>query len=125
MHRSTRWNPQIFAAAGYGVIAINFHGSTGYGQNFTDSIANNWGSYPLHDLLTGLDYVLEKHTYLDSDRVIGLGGSYGGFMVNWINGHTNRFKALVNHDGAFSVTSVYYTTGDKKNLLISSTTNTL
>lgn len=100
------------AGAGYGVIAINFHGSTGYGQNFTDSVQNNWGSHPFDDLMKGLDYILEKYDYLDADRVVAVGGSYGGFMVNWINGHTNRFKALVNHDGAFSQTSIYYTTGN-------------
>ncbi|KAI8062998.1 Alpha/Beta hydrolase protein [Thamnidium elegans] len=109
---STRWNPQIFAGAGYGVVAINFHGSTGYGQNFTDSIANNWGSHPFFDLETGLDHVLEKYSYLDSERVAGLGGSYGGFMANWINGHSKKFKALVNHDGVFSTTQVYYTTDE-------------
>lgn len=109
---STRWNPQIFAGAGYGVVAINFHGSTGYGQNFTDSIKNNWGSHPFHDLEAGLDHVLAKYTYLDAERVAGLGGSYGGFMANWLNGHSKKFKALVNHDGVFSTTQVYYTTDE-------------
>lgn len=109
---STRWNPQIFAGAGYGVVAINFHGSTGYGQAFTDSIANHWGSHPFFDLETGLDHVLEKYNYLDSERVAGLGGSYGGYMANWINGHSNKFKALVNHDGIFSTMQAYYTTDE-------------
>lgn len=109
---STRWNPQIFAGAGYGVVAINFHGSTGYGQAFTDSIGENWGSHPFYDLETGLDYVLNKFDYLDPERVSGLGGSYGGFMANWLNGHSNKFKALVNHDGVFSTTQVYYTTDE-------------
>jgi acylaminoacyl-peptidase len=104
----------VFAAAGYAVLEINYHGSTGFGQNFTDSMAHHWGSYPLQDLMAGLDYVLEKHAYLDADRVVALGGSVGGYMINWINGQTNRFKALVNHDGAFSLSSVYYTTGKKK-----------
>ncbi|OAD07305.1 hypothetical protein MUCCIDRAFT_77714 [Mucor lusitanicus CBS 277.49] len=109
---STRWNPQIFAGAGYAVVAINFHGSTGYGQAFTDSIGQNWGSHPFYDLETGLDYVLDKFDYLDAERVAGLGGSYGGFMANWLNGHSNKFKALVNHDGVFSTTQVYYTTDE-------------
>ncbi|KAI8639615.1 Alpha/Beta hydrolase protein [Parasitella parasitica] len=109
---STRWNPQIFAGAGYGVVAINFHGSTGYGQAFTDSIGGNWGSHPFYDLETGLDYVLDKFDYLDAERVAGLGGSYGGYMANWLNSHSNKFKALVNHDGVFSTTQVYYTTDE-------------
>ncbi|KAI7888020.1 Alpha/Beta hydrolase protein [Mucor mucedo] len=109
---STRWNPQIFAGAGYGVVAINFHGSTGYGQAFTDSIEKNWGSHPFHDLEAGLDHVLATYPYLDAERVAGLGGSYGGFMANWLNGHSNKFKALVNHDGVFSTTQVYYTTDE-------------
>lgn len=109
---STRWNPEIFAGAGYGVVAINFHGSTGYGQDFTDSIGENWGSHPFHDLEAGLEHILEKYPYLDRERVAGLGGSYGGFMANWLNGHSNKFKALVNHDGVFSTTQVYYTTDE-------------
>ncbi|KAI9480368.1 MAG: Alpha/Beta hydrolase protein [Benjaminiella poitrasii] len=109
---STRWNPQIFAGAGYAVVAINFHGSTGYGQAFTDSIGNNWGSHPFYDLETGLDYILKKYTYLDAERVAGLGASYGGYMINWINGHSDKFKVLVNHDGTFSTTQVYYTTDE-------------
>ncbi|KAI7897664.1 Alpha/Beta hydrolase protein [Cokeromyces recurvatus] len=109
---STRWNPQVFAGAGYGVIAINFHGSTGYGQAFTDSIGNHWGSYPYYDLETGLDYVLKKYSYLDAERVAGLGASYGGYMINWLNGHSDKFKAFVNHDGVFSTTQVYFTTDE-------------
>ncbi|KAI8078261.1 Alpha/Beta hydrolase protein [Gilbertella persicaria] len=109
---STRWNPQIFAGAGYAVVALNPHGSTGYGQAFTDSITRNWGSYPFEDLEKGLDHVLEKYSYLDAERVAGLGGSYGGYMTNWINGHSDKFKVLVNHDGVFSTTHVYYTTDE-------------
>ncbi|KAI8968569.1 Alpha/Beta hydrolase protein [Mycotypha africana] len=109
---STRWNPQIFAGAGYAVVAINFHGSTGYGQAFTDSIGENWGSYPFYDLEKGLEYVLQKYSYLDAKRVAGLGASYGGFMVNWINGHSDKFKVLVNHDGVFSTSQVFYTTDE-------------
>ncbi|KAI8348009.1 Alpha/Beta hydrolase protein [Choanephora cucurbitarum] len=109
---STRWNPQIFAGAGYAVVAINPHGSTGYGQAFTDSICHNWGSYPFQDLEIGLDYVLSKYNYLDPKRVAGLGASYGGYMTNWINGNSNKFKVLVNHDGVFSAAQVYYTTDE-------------
>lgn len=109
---STRWNPQIYSGAGYAVVAINFHGSTGYGQNFTDSIGKNWGSYPFQDLEAGLDYILEKHSYLDPERVAGLGASYGGYSINWINGHSKKFKVLVNHDGVFSTTQVYYSTDE-------------
>ncbi|KAG0167517.1 hypothetical protein DFQ28_004177 [Apophysomyces sp. BC1034] len=109
---STRWNPQVFANAGYVVVAINPHGSTGYGQEFCDAIQRNWGSYPFWDLEKGLDYVLSTYDFLDSERVVGLGASYGGYMINWINGHSNRFRALVNHDGMFSTVNTYYTTDE-------------
>ncbi|KAI8365910.1 Alpha/Beta hydrolase protein [Radiomyces spectabilis] len=109
---STRWNPQVFAGAGFVVVAINPHGSTGYGQKFTDSIQRNWGSYPYWDLEKGLDYVLSTYKFVDADRVAGLGASYGGYMINWINGHSNRFRALVNHDGMFSTLNSYYTTDE-------------
>ncbi|ORY98006.1 Alpha/Beta hydrolase protein [Syncephalastrum racemosum] len=107
---STRWNPQVFAGAGFVVVAINPHGSTGYGQKFTDSIKHNWGSHPYHDLEKGVDYILSKYDFIDPDRLTALGASYGGYMINWLNGHTNRFKAFVNHDGMFSTINTYYTT---------------
>ncbi|KAI7880425.1 alpha/beta-hydrolase [Lichtheimia hyalospora FSU 10163] len=107
---STRWNPQVFAGAGYVAILINPHGSTGYGQEFTDSIQHHWGSHPYHDLEKGLDYLLETYEFLDADRIAGLGASYGGYMINWLNGHSDRFKALVNHDGVFSTVQTFYTT---------------
>jgi dipeptidyl aminopeptidase/acylaminoacyl peptidase len=107
---SFRWNPEIFAGAGFAVVAINPHGSTGYGQAFTDSIKLNWGSLPYEDLDRGLTHVLKTYTYIDDRRVAGLGASYGGYMVNWINGHSKRFRALVNHDGVFSTLNVFYTT---------------
>ncbi|KAI9277446.1 Alpha/Beta hydrolase protein [Sporodiniella umbellata] len=109
---SQRWNPQIFASAGYAVVAINFHGSTGYGQDFTDSIGGNWGTLPYEDLEIGLDYVLNKYSYLDPERVAGLGASYGGYMINWLNGHSKKFKVFVNHDGIFSTTQAYYNTDE-------------
>ncbi|KAI8576488.1 hypothetical protein K450DRAFT_274726 [Umbelopsis ramanniana AG] len=109
---STRWNPQIYAAAGYVTVAINPHGSTGYGQEFCDAIRNNWGSYPYYDLDKGLTYVIENFDFVDADNVFGLGASYGGYMINWINGHSKRFKALVNHDGMFSTINSFYTTDE-------------
>ncbi|KAI8148216.1 Alpha/Beta hydrolase protein [Fennellomyces sp. T-0311] len=109
---STRWNPQVFAGAGFVTVAINPHGSTGYGQKFCDSIQYNWGSHPFHDLEKGLDYLLETYPFLDADRVAGLGASYGGYMINWLNGHSNRFKCFVNHDGMFSSVSSFYTTDE-------------
>ncbi|CAM9240815.1 unnamed protein product [Ectocarpus fasciculatus] len=105
-----RWNMSIFAAQGYGVLAVNFHGSVGYGQAFTDSIRGDWGGGPFQDCILGVDYILSQHRYLDEDRVAALGASYGGYMVNWMNGHTKRFKCLVNHDGIFSLRSLYYVT---------------
>ncbi len=105
-----RWNLQAFAGAGYAVIAINFHGSTGFGQAFTDSISGDWGGKPFEDLMKGLDYALATYSWLDGARVAALGASYGGWMINWINGHTNRFKCLVNHDGGFDEFSNYFTT---------------
>lgn len=105
-----RWNLQAFAGAGYAVIAINFHGSTGFGQAFTDSISGDWGGKPFEDLMKGLDYALTTYSWLDGTRVAALGASYGGWMINWINGHTDRFKCLVNHDGGFDEFSNYFTT---------------
>jgi dipeptidyl aminopeptidase/acylaminoacyl peptidase len=109
-HFHYRWNLQAFAGAAYAVIAINFHGSTGFGQTFTDSISGDWGGKPFDDLMEGLDHALAKYPWLDSDRVAALGASYGGWMINWINGHSNRFKCLVNHDGGFDEFSNYFTT---------------
>ena len=109
-HFHYRWNPEFYAGAGYGVVFIDFHGSTGYGQAFTDAISGDWGGAPLEDLMTGLDAALAKYTYLDGSRVAALGASYGGYMINWINGHTDRFKALVCHDGIFDTRFAYYDT---------------
>jgi len=109
-HFHYRWNPQAYAGAGYATVTIDFHGSTGYGQAFTDSIRNNWGGWPFEDLMKGLDHVIASYDYVDGDRVGALGASYGGYMINWIEGHTNRFKCLVNHDGGFDEKAGYYTT---------------
>ncbi len=105
-----RWNPQAYAGAGYAVVMIDFHGSTSYGQAFTDAIRNDWGGAPFEDLMKGLDFVLAKHPFLDKDRVGALGASYGGYMINWIAGHTDRFKCLVCHDGNLDERMAYFDT---------------
>jgi dipeptidyl aminopeptidase/acylaminoacyl peptidase len=107
---SFRWNPQLFAANGYVVIMINFHGSTGYGQKFIDAINGDWGGAPYEDLMKGLDYAEEHYSFIDKDRECALGASYGGYMINWILGHTDRFKCLVSHDGMFNAESAWGTT---------------
>ena len=107
---SYRWNPELFAADGYVVIMINFHGSTGYGQKFIDAINGDWGGAPFEDLMKGLDYAEQQYPFIDKDRECALGASYGGYMVNWILGHTNRFKCLVSHDGMFNTESQWGTT---------------
>ena len=97
-----RWNPQTYAARGYGVVFIDFHGSTGYGQAFTDSISQDWGGKPLEDLKKGFAAAQEKYAFLDGQRACALGGSYGGYMVAWIAGNwPDGFKCLVNHAGVF------------------------
>jgi dipeptidyl aminopeptidase/acylaminoacyl peptidase len=106
-----RWNAELFAATGNYVVAmINFHGSTGYGQKFTDSISGDWGGKPYVDLMKGLDYVEKTYPFIDKNRKAALGASYGGYMANWLLGHTNRFKCIVSHDGMFNAESAYGTT---------------
>jgi dipeptidyl aminopeptidase/acylaminoacyl peptidase len=100
-----RWNNQMFAARGFVVAEVNFHGSTGYGQKFTDAISQHWGDYPFQDLMKGLD-VIARLPYVDSTRMGAAGASYGGYMIYWIAGHTNRFKVLVAHDGVFNTVSM-------------------
>jgi dipeptidyl aminopeptidase/acylaminoacyl peptidase len=107
---SYRWNPELFAANGYVVIMINFHGSTGYGQKFIDAINGDWGGAPFEDLMKGLDYAEKTYPFIDKDRECALGASYGGYMANWILGHTNRFKCIVTHDGMFNAESAWGTT---------------
>ncbi|MBV8910122.1 MAG: S9 family peptidase [Gammaproteobacteria bacterium] len=108
---SYRWNAQAFAGAGYGVVMIDFHGSPGYGQAFTDSISHDWGGKPLVDLQKGLAAALAKYPWLDGERVCALGASYGGFMMNWIAGNwSDRFRCIVNHDGVFDQRMMYYAT---------------
>ena len=106
-----RWNAELFAATGnYVVVMINFHGSTGYGQKFTDSISGDWGGKPYVDLMKGLDYVEKTYPFIDKNREAALGASYGGYMANWLLGHTNRFKCIVSHDGTFNAETAYGTT---------------
>jgi dipeptidyl aminopeptidase/acylaminoacyl peptidase len=108
---SYRWNPQVYAGAGYGAVFIDFHGSTGYGQAFTDSISGDWGGKPLEDLQKGLAAALGRYPWLDGDRACALGGSYGGFMMNWIAGRwPGGFRCLVNHAGLFDHRMMYYST---------------
>ena len=107
---SYRWNPELFAASGYVVIMINFHGSTGYGQKFIDAINGDWGGAPYEDLMKGLDYAEKTYPFIDKDRECALGASYGGYMINWILGHTDRFKCLVSHDGMFNAESAWGST---------------
>lgn len=106
-----RWNPQVYASAGFAVVMIDFHGSTGYGQAFTDSISQHWGDRPLEDLQKGWAFALGKYDFLDGNRACALGGSYGGFMVNWIAGVWNGpWKCLVSHDGVFDSRGMGYAT---------------
>jgi len=106
-----RWNAQIYAAAGYAAMMVDFHGSTGYGQRFTDAINGDWGGKPLVDLQKGLDAALARFPWMDGDRSCALGASYGGFMINWIAGNwPDRFRCLVNHDGNLDERFAYFAT---------------
>lgn len=106
-----RWNPQIYAAAGYAALMVDFHGSTGYGQDFTDAITGDWGGKPLEDLQKGLEAAGARYPWLDVDRACALGASYGGYMINWIAGNwPDGFRCLVNHDGVFDQRIMYYGT---------------
>ena len=107
---SYRWNAQLFAANGYVVIMINPRGSTGYGQKFIDEINGDWGGKPITDLMLGLDYATRKFPFIDGNRVCAMGASWGGYAVDWLIGHTNRFKCAVTHDGMFNTVSAYGTT---------------
>ena len=107
---SYRWNAELFAANGYVVVMINPRGSTGYGQKFIDEINGDWGGKPYEDLMKGLDYAERTYAFLDKNRECALGASYGGYMANWILGHTDRFKCIVSHDGMFNAESAYGST---------------
>ena len=107
-----RWNLSYYASLGYGVVCVNFHGSTGWGVEYVDSIRTEWGGQPYRDCMAGVDFILKEKAYLNKDKVGALGASYGGYMINWINGHADKdkFQCLVNHDGIFGLKNLYYTT---------------
>ena len=102
-----RWNMELFAAPGFVVIAINPRGSTGFGQAITDGVNGDWGGKPFKDLMTGLDVVLKKYTFIDKSRIGAAGASYGGYMMDWFLGNTNRFKAIFTHSGVYDLPSMY------------------
>jgi dipeptidyl aminopeptidase/acylaminoacyl peptidase len=106
---STRWNPQLWAAQGYVIALPNPRGSTGFGQKFTDEISHDWGGKVFEDMMQCLAY-LERQPYVDTSRMAAAGASYGGYMMNWFQGHTTKFKALVTHDGTYNFSSMYGTT---------------
>jgi dipeptidyl aminopeptidase/acylaminoacyl peptidase len=111
---SYRWNPQVYAGAGYATVFIDFHGSTGYGQKFTDSISGDWGGKPLEDLQKGLAAAVAKFPWLDREKSCALGASYGGYMMNWIEGNwSDGFKCIVNHDGVFDARGMAYSTEEQ------------
>jgi dipeptidyl aminopeptidase/acylaminoacyl peptidase len=104
-----RWNAEVFSAAGYVTLMINRRGSTGYGQKFTDEITNDWGGKAYVDVMTGVDYALKKYPFIDGMRMAAAGGSYGGYMADWIATHTGRFKAIISHAGVYDKVSMYAT----------------
>jgi len=115
----TSWNPQMYTSRGYAVIMINPHGSVGFGDKFQDDVRNNWGGVPFEDIMMGVSYILDKYSYLDRTRMCAAGASYGGYMINWIEGHNDlnetlnkdwTFNCFANHDGLFSHISMFYAT---------------
>jgi dipeptidyl aminopeptidase/acylaminoacyl peptidase len=107
---SYRWNAELFAAKGYVVVMINPRGSTGYGQAVVDGVNGDWGGKPFTDLMAGLDYAEQHYPFIDKSRECALGASYGGYMANWVLGHTKRFKCIVSHDGMFNAESAFGST---------------
>ena len=115
----TSWNPQMYTSRGYSVIMINPHGSVGFGEKFQDDVRNHWGAAPFEDIIIGVTYILNNHSFLDRTRMCAAGASYGGYMINWIQGHNYinetlgrdwTFNCLANHDGVFSHISMFYST---------------
>ena len=104
-----RWNPEVFAGAGYVVLMINRRGSTGYGQKFTDEITNDWGGKAYEDVMKGTDAAIAKYSFIDGSRLAAAGGSYGGYMADWLATHTGRFKAIISHAGVYDKVSMYAT----------------
>jgi dipeptidyl aminopeptidase/acylaminoacyl peptidase len=108
---SYRWNPMAWAGHGFAAVSVDFHGSQGYGQAFTDAINREWGGRPLTDLKIGLKYATDHFDFLEADKACALGGSYGGYMMNWIEGNwPDRFKCIVQHDGVFDARAMAYET---------------
>ncbi len=105
-----RWNTQLFASKGYVVIAPNPTGSTGYGQELTDAISGDWGGNPYKDLMNAVDYSFNNFNFIDKKNIFAAGASYGGYMIDWLEGHTDRFNAVVSHDGVYDLKSMYGTT---------------
>jgi dipeptidyl aminopeptidase/acylaminoacyl peptidase len=105
-----RWNYAMFAAPGDAVVFVNPRGSTGYGQQFVDEVSKNWGGKAYEDIMKGMDAAIARYPFIDSTKLAAAGGSYGGYMANWINGHSNRFKAIVSHAGVFNLESMYGST---------------
>jgi len=106
------WNTQLTAAQGYVVAQIDPHGSPGYGQQFTDAVNLDWGGKDYQDLMLGVDFLIQEYNFIDPERLGALGRSYGGYMVNWIAGHTDRFKCFISVDGVFDLASDYYSTDE-------------
>ena len=102
-----RWNAQVFAAAGYVVVMPNPRGSTGYGQKFVDEINNDWGGRAFEDIMAVADHMASAVPWADGGKMTAAGGSYGGYMIDWILGHTQRFKALISHDGVYNLSSEF------------------
>jgi len=105
-----RWNTQLFASRGYVVVAPNSRGSTGYGQKFTDEISGDWGGKVYTDLMNACDYAIKNFKFIDAKNTFAAGASYGGYMINWMEGHTTRFNAVVSHDGVYNIESMYGST---------------
>ena len=104
-----RWNAQVFSGAGYVTLMINRRGSTGFGQKFTDEITNDWGGKAYVDVMKGIDAAIAKYPFIDKSRLAAAGGSYGGYMADWLATHTDRFKAIISHAGVYDKVSMYAT----------------
>src|SRR5207237_4192726 len=101
-----RWNAEVFSGAGYVTLMINRRGSTGYGQKFTDEITNDWGGKAYVDVMNGVDYVLKKYPFIDGTRMAAAGGSYGGYLADWIDAHNGRLKAILSRAGVYDKESM-------------------
>jgi len=104
-----RWNAEVFSAPGYVTLMINRRGSTGYGQKFTDEITNDWGGKAYVDVMNGVDFALKKYPFIDGSKMAAAGGSYGGYMADWIAAHNGRFKAIISHAGVYDKVAMYAT----------------